>query len=110
MGEIPKFENKESAEQRLVRLLKKGGIEDPEARELLDSWTQEQEAQVENSPAASIELNFRRARLYFAAGYLDESYENFEAAREQAWNDNNPELYQKIVAEMDEIESQIMPP
>ena len=104
---MPSFENKESAEQRLIRLLKEKGAEDPEAKSLLDTWTREQEEQVEkeNNPNGAIELNLRWARLYFEAGYADEAFENFEAARMQAWNENKQELYQAIMAEMDKLES-----
>ncbi len=106
MEEISLFENKESTEQHLARLLKEKGAENSETRNLLDIWTREQEEQVEkeNNPVAAIELNLKRARLYFAAGYADEAFENFEAARMQAWNENREELYQAIMAEMDKLE------
>ena len=107
---IPSFENKESAEQRIVRLLKEKGAEDPETKSLLNAWTIEQEKQVEQLPdyhVAQIQFNLRRARLYFDAGYVDEAFENFEAARMQAWNENRKELYQAIMAEMDKLESDL---
>lgn len=47
MEKEPSFENKESTEERLMRLLKEKGVEDPEAKSLLDTWTREQEKQVE---------------------------------------------------------------
>ncbi len=103
-----KLENGENAERRLIRLLKKSGVENPEARRSLDDWTRGQENEVKKSsdPAtAAIELNLRKARLYFAAGYGDESLESFEAARMQAWNESRGELYRAIMAEMDELES-----
>ena len=107
METIPSFENKESAEQRLARLLKEKGVEDPEARDLLDAWTREQEKRVEegNDPAAKIEFNLKRARLYFEAGYAEEALENFKAARMQAWNENREKLYEAIMTEMDMLES-----
>lgn len=107
MEKISSFENKESVEQRLVSLLKEKGVEDPETKNLLDMWTRELEERVEkeNNPVATIELNLKRARLYFKAGYIDESFENFEAARTQAWNEGREELYQMIMAEMDKLEN-----
>lgn len=111
MEKIPSFENfenKESEEQRLIRLLKEKGVEDPETRSFLNFWTIEQEKWAENSEdykMAQIEVNLRRARLYFSAGYIDEAFENFEAARMQARNDNRGGLYQEIMAEMDKLES-----
>ncbi len=105
--EFPKVESGESAERRLIRLLKERGVENPEAKRLLDSWTREQEGEVKKSgdPAtAAIEFNLKKARLYFAAGYGDEALESFEAARTQALNENRGEPYQAIMAEMDELE------
>jgi len=101
-------ENVGDKEKRLAELLKERGAEDPEVRRLLDSWIREQESEVKKSsdPAtAAIELNLRKARLYFAAEYRDESLESFEAARTQAFNEGREELYQAIMAEMDGLES-----
>ena len=105
--ELLTFENQESFEQRLTRLLKAKGIDDQETKELLNNWTSEQEKQVEHSDdyqAEQIQFNLRRARLYFEAGYIEEAFANFEAAREQAWNERRDELYQSIMKEMGEIE------
>lgn len=109
MEEIKSFETRENPEQRLVRLLKEKGVEDPETRNFLDAWTREQEERVEkdDDPVAKIEFNLKRARLYFEAGYVEEAIENFEAARMQAWNENREELYQEIIAEMDRLESNL---
>ena len=107
MKELPKIENKEGAERHLIQLLKEKGVENSEARSLLDGWTREQEGEVKKSrdPAtAAIELNLRKARLYFAAGYANEALESFEAARMQARNENREELYEAILAEMNELE------
>lgn len=108
MEKGPTFENEESPEQQLVRLLKEKGAEDPETREFLDIWTREQEKQVEQSTGeeyriAQIQFNLKRARLYFEGGYVQEAFENFEAARMQAWNEQRNELCQKIMKEMDEL-------
>lgn len=105
---LPIPENVGDKEKRLAGLLRERGVEDLEARSLLDSWTREQEGEVKKSgdPAtATIELNLRKARLYFAAGYGSEALESFEAARMQAWNESKEELYRAIMAEMDELES-----
>jgi len=104
------FENTESSERKLVRLLKEKGVEDPEAREFLDIWTREQEKQVEQSTGeeyyiAQIQFNLKRARLYFQSGYIGEAFENFEAARMQAWNKRREDLYQEIMDEMDKLEN-----
>lgn len=110
MEEEPTFENKESPEQQLIKLLKEKGVEDLEAKEFLDNWTREQEKLVEQSDDyhfEQIQFNLRRARLYFKAGYIDEAFENFEAARTYAWNEQRDELYQAIMKEMDQIENSI---
>ncbi|MBU0476884.1 hypothetical protein KKB68_02680 [Patescibacteria group bacterium] len=110
---LPIFEleegEKEPLEQELIRLLKerREGVEDPEVRALLTRWTTKQEKQVEESddPEAPIRFNLRRARLYLEAGYREEAFENFEAARMQAWNEHREELCQATMKEMDEIEN-----
>lgn len=112
MEKEPTFENKESPEQQLVRLLKEKGVEDPETREFLDIWTREQEKQIEQSTGdeysiAQIQFNLRRARLYFTAGYIEEAFENFEGARIQAYNEQRNELYQAIMEEMNKIEDSL---
>ena len=107
MKKLPKIESGEGAEQRLIRLLRERGVEDQEARKSLGDWTRGQEDEVKKSgdPAtAAIELNLRKARLYFAAGYGSEALESFETARIQAWNEHREELYRAIMAEMDEFE------
>ena len=93
----------ENSEDRLIRLLKENP-QSSEARQALENWTIDQEQQVENVPLAAIEFNLRRARLYFAAGHKDAALENFEAAREQAWNEQNQKLYAAIMEEMDRLE------
>lgn len=109
MEKEPTFENKESPEQQLVRLLKEKGAGDPETSEFLDIWTREQEKQVEQSTGedyhiAQIQFNLKRARLYLEAGYREEALENFEAAKMQAWNEQRDELFQTIMKELDQIE------
>ena len=106
MEKEPTFEENETPEQQLVRLLKEKGVQYPEVREFLDNWTREQEKKVEQTddPEAPIKFNLLRARLYFKAGYVEEAFENFEAARMQAWNEGRDELYQSIMEEMNQIE------
>lgn len=94
----------------MIGLLKEKGAEDPEVRKSLDIWTREQEKQVKQSGdyhLEQIQFNLRRARLYFEAGYIGEAFENFEAARMQAYNEQRDELYQAIIEEMDRIEDSL---
>ncbi|MFH1030566.1 MAG: hypothetical protein V1770_04880 [bacterium] len=43
--------------------------------------------------------------MYFETGYINEAFENFEAARTMAYNEQREELYQAIMKEIDELEN-----
>lgn len=103
------LKNKENPEQQLIQLLKEKGAKNQEAKDLLISWTIEQEKQVEKSvnPEAPIQFNLQRARLYFKAGYIEEALENFEAAQIQAWSEQRNELYETITKEVNEIKNSL---
>ncbi len=103
MSETNPIEAIETSEQRLIRLLRENEPYDQATGELLRAWTIEQETMVEGGQLTAIELNLRRARLYFAAGYKEEAIENFEAARKQAHNERNVALYDAIMSEMDRL-------
>lgn len=105
MPKEPVFEGGESVEQKLIRLLREQGPTDPEARQALLDWTIAREAQVEQSadPAATIQLNLDRGRLYLSAGYVEEALANFNSAREQAWNEGWSDLLAAIEREMNDI-------
>ena len=110
IGKEPTFENKETPEQQLAQLLKEKGAEDSETKSLLLSWTLEQERLVDQSAdrlEAAIQFNLRRARLYFEAGYLEEAFENFDDAADQARNEQRSELYQEIVNEIAKLEKSL---
>ena len=99
------LENSIDKEQHLINLLKNKGVENLETKKSLNEWILGEEKKVEkdNNPNAVIELNLRRARLYFKAGYKEEALENFEDARTQAFNEYNDELYESILEEMDKL-------
>lgn len=103
---MEKMTSQENPEQKFINLLKEKGLEDLEVKNLLDTWTKEQEKWAENQEdfkGAQIEVNLKRGRFYFAAGMMNESYESFEDARTQAWQENREELYKKIMNEMDTL-------
>ena len=102
---FPTPEKKEVLDKELIDALKSKGVENPETFQLLQKWTRQEERRG-NSPEASIELNLKRGRLYIEAGYIEEGLEVLESARMQAWNEGREELYNQIMAEMDEIEAQ----
>ena len=106
---MPIFETQEMTEQRLITLLKEKGLEDADAREALLQWTiaQEQEVEQSQNKDALIQLNLKRARLYFEAGLITEAFENYEAAYDQAYNEYNDALCQSISDEMDAMEDRL---
>lgn len=92
-----------SAEQ-VVDLIIRNGVEDTGVINLVLEWMKSEEEKVPNDPLAMIQFNLKRARLYAAAGCFEEAFENFNAAREQAFNENRQELYDEIMKEMDRLE------
>lgn len=95
-------ENKGDDRQELIEALKKG-----EGKELLNKWLLKEEGKVKESANPSLEainLNLKRARLYYEAGFMEEAFENFEDARRQAHNEGRDDLYNLIMNEMDEKE------
>ncbi len=107
---MEKMTSQENPEQKLINLLKEKGLEDPTTKELLKAWTVKQEKWAENQEdfkGAQIEVNLKRGRFYFAAGMMNESYESFEDARMQAWNESREDLYKKIMTEMDTLENSL---
>lgn len=98
------FSEKEISDQELISALKHKGVNDPETYQLLRRWTEQEEKRVAVDPEASIEFNRRRAALYFESGYIEEALDVLGNARMQAWNEQRTELYNAIVAQMDEIE------
>jgi hypothetical protein len=102
-----RFENPESSEQALVRLLKDRGVEDPEVRDLLDGWISAQIEEVDRSDdyaIAQVRLELRRAILYARAGQLDEARESFDAAKLLAANFQRDDLYEAVTEEWDTVE------
>lgn len=93
-----------SAEQ-VINLILENGVNDEGVIKLVIDWTEKQEKEAPNDPLTMIQFNLQRARLYAAAACIDEALENFNAAREQAWNENHNELYQTIMNEMNQVEA-----
>lgn len=104
MEELPKTE-KENSEQRLAKLIREKGGDDPAVKELLSSWLIEQQRLADESRDSDsrILLNLRRARLYFEAGLQAEALENFESAKTLAWNLYKDELYEAIKDEIEKL-------
>ena len=99
--ELPFLEKKEITPERIIEALKLG-IDKPEVFQLLQEWTKQEEKKVATSEDR-INLDRKRARVYFEAGYTEEAVNSFEAALEQAWNEQRIGLYNEISAEMEKL-------
>ena len=102
------FENKESQEQQLVRLLKEKGVGDPEVKKFLIDWSIKQEEKIEKltgieSRKAQIEFELQKGHLFFESGYMEEAFENFNDALLIAEQEGLNELSQTIKAEMQKL-------
>jgi hypothetical protein len=104
--QLPSSEFSEK-EQLLISKLREKGPADAEAYGLLLQWTEEKENEAATDPSnrGHIELNLRRARLYLAAGFKDEAWENLEAARQESFQNGEGDLLTRAESIMDEIDS-----
>jgi len=106
MGEFREYNLAMEKEQRLITLLKERGLEDPETHALLIKRATEidQEAERANNNRAYVEADLKKARLYLAAGFEDEAYESFSAARQAAAQEGFDDLKANIESEMSVLE------
>lgn len=111
MDKEPQFEKQETPEKKLIRLLKEKGVEDPETREILNSWIYSREKEIEKLEGepyrlAQISFNIQRACIYFQGGYAEEALTDLEETRVQIFHElgEESELYDEVIEQMDEIE------
>ena len=93
-------------ERAVIALLREKGPEDAEARAAFIEWCEEAEAEAtkENTSRANIEVQLRRAKVYWAAGGYDSALDALEAVREAASNDPSArDLYDEAMTLIDEI-------
>ncbi len=90
----------------VIEMLRTRGFDDLEVRSLVLEWTIQQETLVaiEYTARASITFNMDRADLYMAIGDTDGALQALEDARLQAHSEGETELYDRIMAKMDEME------
>ncbi len=102
---------KEVASKELVDGLRERGFQDPGVKEMLSVWVRENEAELNLDPAytSRVEMDRRRARLFFSAGCIDEAFESMNMAATQADNEGNIDLYTSVMAEMDEMDGKLNP-
>ena len=95
------------AELELIDRLKTLGPDDPETRENLTAWAKAGEAVAKmiNTPRANAEFNIKQAKLYHAAGFLQEAWDSLESVRVRAHNDGDQEIYGLAMRIMDEIDN-----
>ena len=88
-------------EQALIRELREKGPKDPETRKMFNAWCDEEEAGAmrANTSRANIEVQFKRAKLYRAAGGNDSAWQALGAACEAAMSDPSAsDLYDEIMS------------
>jgi len=100
-------EVKEVSDQELIDALRDRGPEHPLTKELLRDWCIQEEGKVEHgSFEERVHFELKRARLYLAAGYGEESYECYQDAFTIAENAGLDVLCQEINNEVAMIEAQ----
>lgn len=90
-------------------MLKLKNKEDLEVFYLFYDWQAQEEDKLPKTSEASIEFNLRKARLFAEAGLIEEAFDEFNGVRMQAWNEGREDLYNQIMAEMDELEAKLRP-
>lgn len=102
MERLPGGEFSETEQVLIAKLIEKG-VDDQETRQLLMRWCHEEEAKVAvaNTSRAGIELDLKKAKLYYAAGYHDEAWESIEAVRQAAHPSGEEELLRQAEDFMD---------
>ncbi|KKU22512.1 MAG: hypothetical protein UX31_C0001G0030 [Candidatus Nomurabacteria bacterium GW2011_GWA1_46_11] len=108
--ELPSPKKQEVADDReLIEALRSHGPEDPTTKAMLGLWVHATERELNESQESTsrIEMNIRRGRLFFAAGYIDEAFDSLSSAATQADNEGKRELYDTIMAGMDQMDSQL---
>ena len=101
----PEFSAEELA---LIDKLRNKGPEDPETRALLSVWF-DREVELTNAAntgRANAEFTLKRAKLYYAAGFIDEAWENLEDLRRQATQEDALDLLQAAQDLMDQIDNE----
>src|SRR3990167_9327483 len=104
--ELPSQKKQELPDQELIDALRSHGPEDPTTKAMLGLWVHANERELNESSESTsrIEMNIRRGRLFFAAGYIDEAFDSLSSAATQADNEGKRELYDTIMAGMDQME------
>ena len=107
--ELPSPKKQELPNQELIDALRSHGPEDPTTKAMLGLWVHATERELNESTESTsrIEMNIRRGRLFFVAGYIDEAYDSLSAAATQADNEGRRELYDSIMAEMDQMDTML---
>ncbi len=74
---------REIKDSEVIKALKEKGIEDEGTRKLLMSWNEWWEMRI-STPRQNVKFSLTKAKLYRAAGFLDEAWESLEVARMEA--------------------------
>lgn len=87
-------------------MLRTRGYEDPETRDLVVRWTEQQEAlsEQDGTSRGHILFEMERSELYVAIGDTDGALECLYHALTQAQQEDEPELERQIVQKIGELE------
>ena len=101
MTEFLLFEKKRISDEELIKALRTG-VENSEARQLLEDWNKQEEGKIMES-VESIQLARRRGKLYVEAGFVAEGIETLENALDQAFHERREDIIREIQAEIDNV-------
>lgn len=106
MESMPGFERPESRKdlrQDVIDALREGR---PDAQKLFLEWTivREKEVEIIDGSHATIRLTIEQGDVCREAGLYEEAFDQYEAARTQAYNEKADDLFHEIEKKMDELE------
>ncbi len=98
-------EQRKFNQYEVVERLKRDGIQNPEAKEYLLGWIDQEQAAVDKigTSKATLEFNIVWAKVYRDAGLIEDAREAFMQASEQAYQERDEVLYNQIEDEMDKL-------
>lgn len=107
---MPKIEKRELKPGDVLEFISKRGKDDPEFKDILGRWLEQEEEKAGNTPHDRIEFNVKRADFYRQAGlvdpfFFDGALENLEHAWEQASNEGSSQWLTRLKREFERLEA-----
>lgn len=103
MEKFPSQESLPIERSAVSNLLKERGFENPEAKDLLNKWLDENQKKVEESSITNLEFNIAWAELYRDAGVKEAALEAFDQVAELARQEGNDEALRRIKEEITKL-------